>query len=97
MMIEHCKLDKTDFYMQRISNFLIKLCTIDSRFDLEEQSRTISETINTLHPDWNANVIQAQTVDGECTYAFLIIKSEHFVWRVDIKQEPTLYIELVQK
>lgn len=89
------KLDKADFYMHRISKFLLKLCTIDPRFDLEEQSRTISETINALYPDWNANVIQAQTVDGECTYAFLTIKSEHYVWRIDIKPEPILYIELV--
>jgi len=89
------KLDKADFYMHRITKFLIKLCTIDPRFDLEEQSRTISETINAIYPDWNANVIQAQTVDGECTYAFLTIKSEHYVWRIDIKPEPTLYIELL--
>lgn len=89
------KLDKADFYMHRISKFLLKLCTIDPRFDLEEQSRTISETINALYPDWNANVIQAQTVDGECTYAFLTIKSEHYVWRIDIKPEPAIYIELV--
>lgn len=90
------KLDKTDFYMYQITKFLLKLCTIDSSFDLEEQSRTISETINKLYPDWDTNVIQAQTVDGECTYAFLTIKSEHFIWRIDIKPEPTMYIELVK-
>lgn len=90
------KLDKTDFYMHRISKFLLNLCKTDPRFDfdLEEHSRTISDTLNRLYPDWNINVIQAQTVDGECTYAFVTIQSEHFIWRVDIKQDPTLYIEL---
>jgi hypothetical protein len=87
------KLDKTDFYMQRFATFLLELCTIDSNFDLEEQSRTIYEKITSLYPEWNANVIQAQTIDGECMYAFLTIKSEHFSWRIDIKPEPTLYIE----
>lgn len=89
------KLDKTDFYMNRIAKVLLKICTVDPRFDLEEQSRTISETINNLYPDWYTNVIQAQTIDGECTYAFLTIKSEHFIWRIDIKPEPTIYIEYI--